>query len=305
MPAKPKSDCVRRKYAFIKAHRKQFPVEVMCRELGVAPSGYYEWLRCPLTKRAVENARLLRVIRASFTASQGIYGAPRVFLDLREAGETCSKHRVARLVREHGLRALRGYRTHRWEVGKPAVIRPNVLQGQFDPTQPDVAWATDITYIRTWQGWLYLAVVIDLFSRKVVGWSAGPTIHRELVLNALATAVKQRRPRGTVIHADQGVQYGSDARHRFCRSNGLEPSMSRNGNCSENAVAEAFFSSLKKERIEKRIYPTRDAALADRAEDVEQCYNPTRRHSHLAGVSPVQFEVAHRPWRRRAVRSFG
>jgi putative transposase len=301
VPAKPKSDRVRRKYEFIKAHRKHFPVEVMCRELGVAPSGYYEWLKCPLSKRAVEDARLLRLIRASFTASQGIYGAPRVFLDLREAGETCSNHRVARLMRENGLRALHGYRTRRWEVGKPAVLTPNLLKRQFDPTQPDVAWATDITYIRTWQGWLYLAVVIDLFSRKVVGWAAGPTIHRDLVLNALATAVKQRRPRGTIIHSDQGVQYGSDAWRRFCRSNRLEPSMSRKGNCWDNAVAEAFFSSLKKERIKKRIYPTRDAALADIAEYIDQFYNPTRRHSHLAGVSPDQFEAAHRRRRRRAV----
>jgi putative transposase len=272
----------------------------MCRELGIAPSGYYEWLKCPLSKRAVEDARLLRLIRASFTASQGIYGAPRVFLDLREAGETCSKHRVARLMRENGLRALHGYRTRRWAVGKPAVLTPNLLQRQFDPTQPNVAWATDITYIRTWQGWLYLAVVIDLFSRKVVGWSGGPTIHRELVLNALAAAVTQRRPRGTINHSDQGVQFGSDAWRRFCRSNHLEPSMSRKGNCWDNAVAESFFSSLKKERVKKRIYPSRDVALADIADYIDHFYNPTRRHSHLAGVSPTQFEAAHRRRRRRA-----
>jgi putative transposase len=230
MRAKAKSDHVRRKYEFIKAHRKQFPVDVTCRELGVAPTGYYEWLKCPQSKRAIEDARLLRAIRASFTASQGIYGAPRVFLDLRETGETCSKHRIARLMRENGLRALHGYRTRRWEVGKPAVLIPHLLKRPFDPTRPNVAWATDITHIRTWQGWLYLAVVIDLFSRKVVGWSAGPIIHRELVLNALAAAVKQRRPRGTTIHSDQGVQFGSDAWRRFCRAPHLEPSMSRKGN---------------------------------------------------------------------------
>jgi putative transposase len=169
--------------------------------------GTTQWLKRPLSARAVEDARLLRLIRASFTASQGVYGAPRVFLDLREAGETCSKHRVARLMRENGLRALHGYRTRRWEVGKPAMLTPNVLQRHFSPTTPNSAWATDITYIRTWQGWLYLAVVIDLFSRKVVGWAAGSTIHRELVLDALASAVKRRRPRGTIIHSDQGVQH--------------------------------------------------------------------------------------------------
>ena len=300
MPSKPRTDRVRRKYEFIKAHRKLFPTEVMCRELGVAPSGYYQWLKCPQSARAVEDARLLRLIRASFKASQGVYGAPRVFLDLREAGETCSKHRVARLMRADGLRALHGYRTRRWEVGKPAVLTPNLLERQFSPTKANAAWATDITYIRTWQGWLYLAVVIDLFSRKVVGWAAGPTIHRELVLDALASAVKQRRPRGTIIHSDQGVQFGSDAWRRFCRANHLEPSMSRKGNCWDNAVVESFFSSLKKERIKKRIYPNRDVALADIADYIDTFYNRTRRHSHLGGVSPEQFEVAHKRGRNRA-----
>ena len=146
---------VRATYAFIKAHRKQFSVQAMCRVLGVAPSGYYAWLLQPLSNRAQEDARLLRLIRASFTASQGIYGAPRVFLDLREAGETCSKHRVARLMRENNLRALHGYRTRRWSVGKPAVLIPNLLQRQFTVTRRNKAWVTDITYIRTWQGWLY------------------------------------------------------------------------------------------------------------------------------------------------------
>jgi putative transposase len=243
---------VRSTYEFIKAHRDRYSVQAMCRVLGVAPSGYYEWLTQPLSNRAQEDARLLRLIRVSFVASQGIYGAPRVFLDLREAGETCSKHRVARLMRVNNLRALHGYRTRRWSVGKPAVLIPNILQRQFTVTRPNKAWVTDITYIRTWPGWLYLAVVMDLFSRKIVGWSAGPTLHRDLVLNAVVMAVRRRRPRGTLIHSDQGTQYGSDAWRRFCRSSHLEPSMSRKGNCWDNAVAESFFSSLKKERIKKR-----------------------------------------------------
>jgi putative transposase len=209
------------------------------------------------------------LIRASFIASQSIYGAPRVFLDLREAGETCSKHRVARLMRENKLRALHGYRIRRWSVGKPAVLIPNLLQRQFTVTRPNKAWVTDITYIRTWQGWLYLAVVMDLFSRKIVGWSAAPNLQREVVLNAVLMAVRRRRPRHTMIHSDQGTQYGSDAWRRFCRSNHLEPSMSRKGNCWDNAVAESFFSSLKKERIKKQIYKTRTLAAADVADYVE------------------------------------
>ena len=285
-------------YEFIKAHQHQFSVEMMCRLLEVTRSGYYEWLKNPVSKRAQEDARLLRLIRASFVASQGVYGAPRVFLDLREAGETCSKHRVARLMRVNGLRALHGYRTRRWSVGKPSVLIPNILQRQFTVTRRNRAWVTDITYIRTWQGWLYLAVVMDLFSRKIVGWSAGSTIHRELVLNAVLTAVRCRHPRGTLIHSDQGTQYGSDAWRRFCRTNHLEPSMSRKGNCWDNAVAESFFSSLKKERIKKHIYKTRELAIADISDYIESFYNPIRRHSHLGGMSPDQFEAAHKPRRR-------
>jgi putative transposase len=231
MPAKYSTGRVRRIYQFIESHRKQFSIEAMCKVLEVAPSGYYDWLKQPLSKRAQEDVRLLRLIRASFVASHGIYGAPRVFLDLREAGETCSKHRVMRLMRQNGLRALHGYRSRRVSVGRPSVLIPNVLQRQFTVSKPNKAWVTDITYIRTWQGWLYLAVVMDLFSRKIVGWSTSATIHREVVLDAVLMAVRCRRPRGTLIHSDQGTQYGCDAWRRFCKSNHLEPSMSRKGNC--------------------------------------------------------------------------
>ena len=289
---------VRSVYQFIKVHQNQYHVRVMCRVLSVAPSGYYKWLQQPTSNHAQEDARLLRLIRASFLASQGIYGAPRVFLDLREAGETCSKHRVARLMREANLRALHGYRVRRWSIGKPSVLIPNVLQRQFTVTKPNRVWVTDITYIRTWQGWLYLAVVMDLFSRKIVGWSAGPSIQGELVLDAVLMAVRSRRPRHTVIHSDQGTQYGSDAWRRFCRSHHLEPSMSRKGNCWDNAVAESFFSSLKKERIKKQIYKNRQLGSADVADYIDTFYNRTRRHSHLGGVSPDEFEAAHKPRRR-------
>jgi putative transposase len=297
MSTKPSTGRVRATYDFIKSHGKQFSVQAMCRVLGVAPSGYYEWRLQPISNRAQEDARLLRLIRASFTASHGIYGAPRVFLDLREAGETCSKHRVARLMRQANLRAAHGYRTRRLAAGKPSVLIPNLLQRQFTVTRPNTAWVTDITYIRTWQGWLYLAVVLDLYSRKIVGWATAPTIHRELVLNAVLMAIRRRRPRGTLIHSDQGTQFGSDAWRRFCRSNRLEPSMSRKGNCWDNAVAESFFSSLKKERIKKLIYKNRELATADIDDYISAFYNAERRHSHLGGLSPEQFEATHR--RRR------
>ena len=253
---------------------------------GGCRSGYYAWLREPVSKRGQEDARLLGLIRASFNASHGIYGAPRVFLDLREAGETCSRL-VARLMRENGLRALHGYRARRVSIGKPSVLIPNLLQRQFTVTRPNKAWVTDITYIRTWQGWLYLAVVMDLFSRRIIGWSTSSTIHRELVLDAVLMAVRRRRPKDTLIHSDQGTQYGSDAWKRFCKSNHLEPSMSRKGNSRDNAVAESFFGSLKKERIKKHIYKDRDVANEDIAHYIEAFYNRTRRHSHLGGVGPI------------------
>ncbi len=289
---------VRQAYKFIKDHRRQYPVEVLCRVLSVAPSGYYDWLKEPQSLRAQEDARLLRLIRASYTASKGVYGAPRILLDLREAGETCSKHRVARIMRENGIRALHGYRTRKWTIGTPAVLIPNLLKRQFTTTHPNVAWVTDITYIRTWEGWLYLAVVMDLFSRRIIGWATRPTIHRELVLDALLMAVRHRRPRGTLIHSDQGVQFGSDAWRRFCHSHHLEPSMSRKGNCWDNAVIESFFGSFKKERIKKQIYRDRATATADIVDYVDRFYNPLRHHTHLGGVSPVQFEAAHVSVRR-------
>lgn len=198
---------VRKAYQFIEAHRHKYPVQMMCQVLEVAPSGYYEWLKQPISDRAQEDARLVRLIRASFVASHGIYGAPRVFLDLREAGETCSKHRVERLMRENGLRASHGYRTRRVHVSKPSVLIQNLLKRQFTVSKPNRVWVTDITYIPTWQGWLYLAVVMDLYSRRVVGWSTRATIHRELVLDAVLMAVRRRRPHRTLIHSDQGTQY--------------------------------------------------------------------------------------------------
>ena len=200
-------------------------------------------------------------------------------------------------MRENNLRALHGYRTRRVSVIKPAPLIPNLLQRQFTVSRPNAVWVTDITYIRTWQGWLYLAVVMDLFSRKIVGWATSSTIHREVVLDAVTMAVRRRRPRNTMMHSDQGTQYGSDAWRRFCKSNHLEPSMSRRGNCWDNAVAESFFGSLKKERIKKHIYKTRQLAIDDLAEYIESFYNQTRRHSYLGGISPDAFEAAHK--RRR------
>ena len=265
----------------------------MCRMLEVAASGFYAWIHQLLSDRAIEDERLLGLIRESYVASGRIYGSPRVFLDLREAGEYIGRKRVARIMRTHGIRAIRGYKVPRNVISIPSVLAPNLLQRQFTVDQPDTAWVTDITYIRIWQGWLYLAVVMDLHSRRIIGWSMQPTLARDLVLDALRMAVWRRKPkRPVIVHSDQGSQYGIDDWIRFCKAHKLDPSMSRRGNCWDNAVAESFFSSRKKGRIGKKVYRTRELARADIFEYIEMFYNRTRPHSHLGGVSPEAFEDA-------------
>jgi putative transposase len=265
----------------------------MCRVLRVHRSGYYAWLKKPLSDRAVEDKRLLALIRASHDASGGAYGSPRVFQDLREQGETCGRHRVARVMKQGRIKAVRSYKRPRYVGGKPSLLAPNLLRRVFSVDHPNKTWVSDVPYIRTWRGWLYLAAVMDLFSRKIVGWSMKTTLARELVLDALLMAVWRRKPKNKVlVHSDQGSQYGSYDWHKFCRDNGLEPSMSRRGNCWDNAVAESFFSSLKKERIRRRIYHSMEEARADLFDYIEMFYNPRRRHSHIGGVSPEAFERA-------------
>ncbi|HGW6256017.1 TPA: IS3 family transposase [Escherichia coli] len=283
----------RLQYRFINEHRTVWGVMTMCRVLDVARAGFYAWLHNPVSARDKDNQRLLTLIRDSYSLSGGVYGYRRVHGNLNEIGETCGKNRVGRIMQLNRIKAVRGYKAPRRIAGRPSVVAPNRVQRQFTVVRANQVWVTDITYIRTWQGWLYLAVVIDLFARNVVGWSMKPTLSRELALDALMMAVWRRKPDGEVIvHSNQGSQYGSDDWQRFCRANNLVPSMSRRGNCWDNAVAESFFSSLKKERIRKRIYKTRDLARADIFDYIEVFYNRARRHSHLGGVSPEAFEQA-------------
>ena len=263
----------------------------MCRVLKVHRSGYYAWLKEPQSPRALENAQLSKQIRHYYDQSMGIYGSPRIYHDLREAGISCSENRVARLMKASKLCSVRGYKRPRYRVGRPALVSPNQLQRQFTYDAPDQAWVTDITYIRTYEGWLYLAVVIDLHSRSVVGWSMQARMETRLVLDALTMAVWRRKPKNSVIiHSDQGSQFGSDEFNRWCKDNRLSPSMSRRGNCWDNAVAESFFSSLKSELIKKKIYQTRSVAKSEIFEYIEEFYNRVRRHKHLSQLSPMAFE---------------
>ena len=279
------------RYAFIRDHRQEFPVNPMCRILKVQKSGFYKWLAVPESRRRQEDKKLLGEIRHFFRDSDSTYGSPRIHEDLREAGFRCGRKRVERLMREDGLVAERTYKRRRHRYFKPSVVSPNLLKQDFAAEGPNEKWVTDITLIRTCEGWLYLAVVEDLFSRMVVGWSMQATMTRDLVLDAVLMAVWKRRPKGDVlIHSDQGSQYGAEAWNRFCDDHGLVVSMSRRGNCHDNAAMESFNGTLKKERVRDRVYLTRNEARADIFDYIEMFYNPKRRHSYLGNVSPMKFE---------------
>jgi putative transposase len=213
---------------------------------------------------------------------------PALYLTLKSLVSNAG-NRVAKIMRNHGIKALRGYKAPRVIQGRPSIVAPNRLERGFTVNTPDTVWVTDITYIRTWQGCLYLAVVVDLFSRKVVGWSMKQSLNREIVLDALLMSVWRRKPVAKVmVHSDQAHNDWI----RFCKLHNLEPSMSRRGNCWDNTVAESFFSSLKKERVRRRVYKTRDLAKADIFDYIEAFYNRVRRHTHLGGVSPENFEIS-------------
>ncbi|WP_445427347.1 IS3 family transposase [Alishewanella sp. HL-SH05] len=279
------------KYAFIRDHLRLFSVLAMCRVLKLNRSGFYAWLKAPLSQRTIEDQRLLTRINAFYIASGGTYGSPWIHRDLREAGETCSVHRVAKIMRLNRLKAQIGYKRRYIKGGKPSRIADNVLERDFKPVAPNTAWVSDITYIRTYEGFLYLATVIDLFSRRVVGWSMDKNMDKHLVIQALLMAVYQRRPKHSVlVHSDQGSQYGSADYLSFMKEHNLKPSMSRRGNCHDNAVAESFFATLKKRVTRKKIYSTRDEAKTEIFNFIEMFYNPKKRHSHTGGVSPAKFE---------------
>ena len=285
------------KYAFIEQESGNHAVRRLCKVMGVHPSGFYAWRAEPKSAHQREDERLQGLLKQAWLESGGVYGYRKLTLDLRDLGECCGKHRVARLLKTAGLRSQSGYgRRPSMRGGKPAVVAPNHLQREFTVEAPNQSWVTDITYIRTHEGWLYLAVVLDLWSRMVVGWSMGQRIDTRLVLDALTMALWRRRPRQQVlVHSDQGCQFTGHEWQTFLRDHNLLSSMSRRGNCHDNAVAESFFQLLKRERIRRRIYGTRQEARSDVFNYIELFYNPKRRHSTAAGLSPVEFEQRHSP----------
>ena len=276
----------------MKQHADEFGLAAMCRMLGIHRSGYYAWLKEPASDRHKDDQRLLGLIKHSWLESGSLYGHRNLTTDLRELGETCSRHRVAHLMKSEWPRAMVGYgRRPRPLSGPAGSVAKNVLARGFKVSEPNRAWVTDITYIRTYEGFLYLAVVLDLFSRQVVGWATRPTQHTDLVLQALLATVWRRKPNpGLLLHSDQRTQFTSEDWQSFLRGHDIVCSMSRRGNCHDNAAMESFFQLLKRERIKRRIYSNHDEARADVFQYIEMFYNPKRRHSSNDGLSPVEFE---------------
>jgi putative transposase len=287
-------------FRFVEQEKASYPVEVTCRMLGVSPSGFYAWRRRPPSPRAVANAALTEKIRGIHQGSRGTYGAPRVQFELLEDhGISCSEKRVARLMRIAGLLGVHRRRSVRTTLADLAVApHPDLVERNFKPTAADLLWVADITYIPTWAGFLYLAVVVDAYSRKVVGWRMGDNLRAELVVQALNMAIYNRKPKhGVVHHSDRGCQYTSIDFGRRCRAAGVVPSMGSVGDAYDNAMAESFFATLECELIDRSVWRNRNDARRAVFDYIEAFYNPRRRHSSLGYLSPVEFE------RRRLTRS--
>ncbi|WP_264612595.1 IS3 family transposase [Sphingobium sp. B11D3B] len=279
------------RFAFIAKHRGIWPVSWICEALGVSRSGFHAWLVRTPSARSCSDEEVGARVRASFISSYRTYGARRVWHDLLAEGLSCGLHRVERLMRAQGLQARPRQRGLPKDESQRSVIAGNVLDRQFTADRPNQKWVADFTYIWTAEGWLYAAAVIDLFSRRVVGWSMSDTMTAQLVTDALVMAIWRRgKPDALLHHSDQGSQYTSEQFQRLMADNGVTCSMSRSGNVLDNAAMESFFSSLKTERIARKTYRTRNQARADVFDYIERFYNPTRRHSTLGYLSPMDFE---------------
>lgn len=281
------------KFGFVAKHRGIWPVYVVCEALGVSRSGFYAWCTRAMSVRSRTDALILVTVRASFALSDRTYGARRVLGDVQDAGHQCGRDRVARLMRQEALWARPRRRARPVDDGvRPQhTLAPNVLDRQFTATAPNQKWVADFTYLWTSEGWLFLAAVLDLYSRRVVGWSMQPTMTAQLVTDALTMAVWRRGAIDALLHhSDRGSQYSSESFQRLLTELGVTCSMSRSGNVWDNSVMESFFSTLKTERTNRKHYRTRNAARADVFDYIERFYNPIRRHSTLGNISPVNFE---------------
>lgn len=284
------------RYACIARHRGEFPVRLMCRVVAVSPAGFYAWRRRSPSARAIADETLMARVRIVHQESDETYGAPRVHRELRGEGLRVGRKRVARLMR---AASLVGRRRTRWvrttDSTHDEPIAPDRLERRFDVNgirERDRVWVSDLTYVATREGWLYLAVILDLASRRVVGWAMRDTLHGALALGALRMALAARRPAaGLVHHSDRGAQYASGDYRALLAAHGIQASMSRKGDCWDNAVAESFFATLKVELVDRHRWPTRAAARQAIFRYIETWYNPRRRHSTLGYLSPAQYEA--------------
>jgi putative transposase len=281
------------KFAFIAVEKASFPVTVLCNVLDVSRSGFYAWTERVPSARSLEDAKLRVHVAAAYELGRGNYGAPRIHRELREAGFHVSRKRVARLMGELGLKSRRKRRYKATTDSNHAMpVAENVLDRKFEVDAPNIAWVTDITYVWTSEGWLYLAAILDLFSRRVVGFAMSERIDRALVLQALTAAVGRRAPNaGLVHHSDRGSQYASNDYQNALDELGVVCSMSRKGNCWDNAVGESFFATVKTELVYQRRFATREEAREAIFEFIEVFYNRQRRHSSIGYMSPVDYEM--------------
>ena len=282
------------RFQFIEAHREEFEVQVMCDVLDVSRSGYYTWRTRPASKREMADAEYMKQVKQIFEDSHQTHGYERIWQELRDEDIPCGKHRVRRLMGQEGLVVKQTKRYKRTTKANPDhQPAPNLLAGNFEAEGPDAKWCADITYIPTQEGWLYLAVILDLFSRRIVGWSMDARMTQQLVSNALQMALRQRQPLGPLIHhSDRGSQYTSYTFQEFLADNNITSSMSGRGNCYDNAPVESFFGTLKAESVHHAVYRTRQEAMTDIFFYIEGFYNRTRRHSTLGYLSPTDFEAA-------------
>lgn len=281
------------KFGFMAKHRGIWPVSLMCETLGVSRSGFYAWRSRPRSQHSLQDELLGLQVRQSFLNSDRTYGARRVWHDLLALGYRCGLHRIERLMQLQALRARPRRRAAPKDKGVRSITSDNVLNRQFSASHPDQKWVADFTYLWTAEGWLYVAVVMDLYSRRIVGWSMQSHMTSQLVADALMMAVWRRgRPRELLHHSDQGSQYTSEHFQRLLAAQGITCSMSRAGEVWDNSAMESFFSSLKTERTSRKVYRSRASARSDVFDYIERFYNSTRRHSTLGYVSPVAFEQA-------------
>jgi putative transposase len=282
------------RFRLIEDHREVWPVRGMCAALSVSPSGFYAWRSQPQSPRKIANRELLVAIRRIHAQHRERYGAPRIHAELRAEGHTLSRKRVARLMRRHGIRARapRRYRVCTTDSKHSLPVAANLLDQNFVANRPDQVWLADITYIPTHEGWLYLAVILDLFTRKVVGWAMRQHMRAELTIAALTMAIQRRRPGAELIHhSDRGSQYAAGHYRRMLQAAAIVQSMSRKGNCWDNAPMESFFGTLKTELVHQRDYPDRDAARRDLFAYIESYYNRQRIHSAIGYITPEQAEA--------------